>query len=127
MALPSSGQLGINRIRIELGASATNQSLRAFSSTVGFSSPDKITDFYGYTAPEAYVGSTFQSGTKFICTQARNTTFYHDGTGTFPVVSDTIYTDFAKTTNAGSGYSRVNVGYILTNSSGVVTNTFICI
>ena len=126
MALPSSGQLGINRIRIELGASATNQSLRQFSKDVGFSQPDKITDFYGYTAPTSYVGSVFQSGTKFICTQTQNTTFYHDGTGTFPAVGDTIYTDFAKTTNAGGGYSRVSSGYILTNSSGVMTNQYLC-
>ena len=48
MALPGSGTLSIDDIRIELGASSTNQSLGAFSDTAGFSAPDAISDFYGY-------------------------------------------------------------------------------
>ena len=49
MALPSSGPLSINDIRVELAASATNQSLGAFSNTAGFAAPDVISDFYGYS------------------------------------------------------------------------------
>ena len=49
MALPSSGQISINDIRVELGASATNQSLRAFSNTAGFTTPDALSEFYGYS------------------------------------------------------------------------------
>jgi hypothetical protein len=48
MALPSSGQLSINDIRTELGTS--EGSLRNLSSTAGFSTPDTISDFYGYSA-----------------------------------------------------------------------------
>ena len=48
MALPSSGPLSINDIRVELAASATNQSLGAFSDTAGFLSPDAISEFYGF-------------------------------------------------------------------------------
>ena len=48
MALPSSGPLSINDIRVELAASATNQSLGAFSDTAGFAAPDAISDFYGF-------------------------------------------------------------------------------
>jgi hypothetical protein len=47
MALPSSGTLSINDIRSYLGS--TNGSLRALSNAVGFSTPDKISDFYGYS------------------------------------------------------------------------------
>jgi len=60
MALPSSGPLSINDIRVELAAASTNQSLRAFSNTAGFTSPDAITDFYGFVnvptglSPELY-------------------------------------------------------------------------
>ena len=93
MALPSSGQLGINRIRIELGASATNQSLRAFSNTAGFSSPDKITDFYGFTNLTSFLGSALQGGTKNICSANTNITYYHNGSGTTPVVNDIVYTN----------------------------------
>jgi hypothetical protein len=48
MALPTSGPLSINDIRVELAASATNQSLGTFSDTAGFAAPDAITDFYGF-------------------------------------------------------------------------------
>jgi hypothetical protein len=47
MALPSSGQLSINDIRTELGTS--EGSLRSLSSTAGFSTPDAISEFYGYS------------------------------------------------------------------------------
>jgi hypothetical protein len=49
MALPSSGPLSINDIRVELAASSTNQSLGAFSGTAGFAAPNAISDFYGYS------------------------------------------------------------------------------
>jgi len=49
MALPTSGPLSINDIRVELGASTTNQSLGTFSDTAGFAAPDAITDFYGFS------------------------------------------------------------------------------
>lgn len=49
MALPESGPLSLNDIRRELEASATNQSLRAFSNTAEFTTPDAISEFYGYS------------------------------------------------------------------------------
>jgi hypothetical protein len=48
MPLPSSGQLSINQIRNELGTS--NGSLRTLSAQAGFSTPDRISEFYGYSA-----------------------------------------------------------------------------
>ena len=49
MALPSSGPLSINDIRVELGQSQANSSLRSLSSLAGFSTPDAISEFYGYS------------------------------------------------------------------------------
>ena len=49
MALQSSGQISLNDIKTELGAAATNVSLRSMSATAGKSSPDAISEFYGYT------------------------------------------------------------------------------
>jgi hypothetical protein len=46
MPLPSSGPLGIGAIRTELGSSSG--SLRTLSSLAGFSTPDAISEFYGY-------------------------------------------------------------------------------
>ena len=51
MALPVSGPLSINMIRNEL--STSNGSLRALSSAAGFSTPDAISEFYGYSPPVA--------------------------------------------------------------------------
>jgi hypothetical protein len=48
MALPSSGPLGIAAIRTELGS--TSGSLRALSALASFSTPDAISEFYGYSA-----------------------------------------------------------------------------
>jgi hypothetical protein len=51
MALPVSGQLTFEQIGTELSISTAGpHSLRAMSSTAGFSVPDQIEDFYGYSA-----------------------------------------------------------------------------
>lgn len=52
MALPSSGALSISAIKTELG-SASN-SLRTLSGLAGFSTPDSISEFYGYSALTAF-------------------------------------------------------------------------
>ncbi len=125
MALPSSGPISGSQISAELGTASTNISLGGMADSASFLAPDAYSDFYGYANLTSYVASAFQSGTKFICSQTQNVTFYHDGSGTFPTTGDTVYTNSGGTT-PGVGYSRVNFGYILTNSSGVVTNIYLC-
>lgn len=55
MALPVSGPLSINDIRNQLGV--LTGSLRELSALAGFSTPDRISDFYGYgpTNPPVYI------------------------------------------------------------------------
>lgn len=53
MALPSSGPLSISQIRTELNTS--NGSLRFLSARAGKSTPDSISEFYGYQYPPAYI------------------------------------------------------------------------
>ena len=65
MALPTSGPLSINDIRVELAASATNQSLGAFSDTAGFTAPDAISDFYGFDGGGIGTGFNSNIGTGF--------------------------------------------------------------
>ena len=50
MALPGSGQLSFSAIAGELGVSLSNVSLRSMSSTAGKSTPDAVSEFYGYGA-----------------------------------------------------------------------------
>jgi hypothetical protein len=52
MALPSSGPISISQIQTEL--SNGNNSLRALSAAVGFSTPDSMSEFYGYSAAAQY-------------------------------------------------------------------------
>jgi hypothetical protein len=47
MALPTSGPLSISMIKAELGSSSN--SLRTLSSLAGFSTPDAMSEFYGYS------------------------------------------------------------------------------
>lgn len=57
MALPSSGQLSISQIRNEQvnnGGFASSYSLRQLSNNAGKSTPDAISEFYGYNACPAY-------------------------------------------------------------------------
>ena len=65
MSIPSSGPLGISTIATYLSVSLSNVSLRSLSSTAGFTTPDNISDFYGYVLPSGgsgiYVGGTFTS------------------------------------------------------------------
>tara|TARA_R110001606_G_scaffold219196_1_gene367076 strand:- start:720 stop:1160 length:441 start_codon:yes stop_codon:yes gene_type:complete len=58
MGLPTTGPLSINDIRIELGEAQGNNSLGDMSNTVGFPSPDAISDFYGYEQITKFYGST---------------------------------------------------------------------
>lgn len=50
MALQSSGAISINDIRVELGQAQANSSLRSLSSLAGKSTPDAMSEFYGYSA-----------------------------------------------------------------------------
>ena len=132
MALPASGPISGSQIAAELGLTGitgTNLSLGGMisSSSLSNTNPDEYSEFYGYSNATltSYTGSTFQNGNKFICTQSQNVTFYHDGSGSIPQIGDTIYTDSGGTTLA-VGYSRVGLGYLLTNSSGVMTTVFLC-
>jgi len=53
MAIKSSGQLSLrDDIRPEFGAATTNVSLRNLSASAGFTTPDAMSEFYGYSSSE---------------------------------------------------------------------------
>jgi hypothetical protein len=130
MPLPSLGPISGSQISAELGTASTNISLGGMADSASFTAPDAYSDFYGYSNLTSYTGGAFQTGTKFICNSTLNVTYYHDGSGNIPTVGDTIYTNSGGTTVIGggnAGYNRTNqFGYLRTNSSGVVTNTYLC-
>ena len=50
MSLPPSGPLSFNDIASELGIGTTPLSLRSMSALAGFSTPDAVSEFYGYSS-----------------------------------------------------------------------------
>jgi hypothetical protein len=56
MALPASGPLSFSAIAAALCTpDSAPYSLRAMSLAAGFSTPDSVSEFYGYSCPNAYV------------------------------------------------------------------------
>jgi hypothetical protein len=71
MALPSSGSLSISAIKTELGSSSN--SLRTLSGLAGFSTPDAISEFYGYSSLTAIALSDVGfNDTEQGCTEGSN-------------------------------------------------------
>lgn len=82
MALPSSGQISISQIRTELGTSSG--SLRTLSSLAGFSTPDRMSDFWGYSA-----GSTVAMEFSKMPGGGQIMTLYYNGTSIFRTTNGT--------------------------------------
>lgn len=56
MALPSSGPLSFSQIGAALcSPQSAPYSLRSMSAAAGFSAPDSVSEFYGYSCPYAFV------------------------------------------------------------------------
>ena len=133
MGLPTSGQLSLRDIQIELGAASTNISLGAMSDTAGFLAPDKVSDFYGYSNLTAFYTSITQPKPVFACDIALINTYYHNGSGLLPVVGDTVYqsnqTTLDASINRGMSTSSSGTSFQVytTNGSGVVTAVLNCI
>ena len=54
MALQSSGPISIDNIRVELGQAQANSSLRSLSALANKSTPDAMSEFYGFSAATAF-------------------------------------------------------------------------
>ena len=105
MALPSSGTLSLNDIRVELGLAQSNVSLGSMSNSVGFTDPDAVSEFYGYSAANYLTFSIINtgyddSGTACGNKEEDNLTLYFAGSGGAPACPTTgviLYTDTALT------------------------------
>ena len=71
MTLPLSGPLSVGDIKYEmrrnyaLRNTNSDYSLRTLSSLAGKSTPDRVTDFYGYTGPQDMNVSVYEPGGEF--------------------------------------------------------------
>ena len=108
MALQTSGPISMSEIIGEaFGSSGGTSTLGSCASVAGISSPTSMSDFYGYSAATGAVDfgyhAIFSLGACSI-SSGSYTTYYHDGTGTLPVINDKIYTDASQTSYAPNGY-----------------------
>jgi len=138
MALPSSGPLSLNDIRVELQQAQANSSLDALSNLAGFTNPDAVSEFYGYSYAAyntfAIYNNPFStSGEACASRGADNLTLYFAGSGgtaACPTTSVTLYTNTSLTTafNGGDQFYRSNQCnasyYIL--SDGFIESVIAC-
>ena len=131
MALPSSGEISIGDIRTEIGSSSG--SLRTLSSAAGKSIPDAISEFHGYShvTLTSYTSSIPSNATLFnVCNETPAVTYYHNGSTTYPVTGDTVYTNSNGSTYVSAGYYKIDNGgnglYIQVGNNGSVTLDDIC-
>ena len=142
MALPSSGQLSIGDIATELSMTKNNVSLGYVSDVAGFTEPDAISDFYGYSAT---AGSTYfsivddggyGSGSEACEQDARDddtTLYFNIGTGSgsaCPSTGNVAFTNSSGTTvfNGGGNWFKSNLcnAAYLIESNGFIEGVSAC-
>lgn len=129
MALQSSGTISLDDIRTELGLAQSNVSLGSMSDTAGFSAPDQISDFYGYSHSSlTSINSTARAANSAdACDETTSLTLYHNGAGSNPTTGNTIYQDAAGTTVAVAGYYQNSVqDWFRVGSAGGVISVGFC-
>jgi hypothetical protein len=131
MALQSSGQISIGDIRTEIGSSSG--SLRTLSAAAGKSTPDAMSEFYSYShvTLTSYTSSIPSNATLFnVCSESPTATYYHDGSTTYPVTGDTVYTNSNGSTYVSAGYYKIDDGsnglYIQVGNNGSVILDDVC-
>ena len=87
--------------------------------------PYKFSDWYGYdkdcVAVTSFSSST-GAGIGSVCALSIGSTYYHDGSGTYPAAGDTVYSDSAGTSVLADNYYKFNSTWVyrITGGSGVV-------
>lgn len=129
MALPTSGLLKFTDIATELGLSLSNLSLRSMSNTAGFSIPDAVSEFYGYSnltytfyLDLVYNGSPCSlSSLNYDIYEGSDGKYYADQGGTYVLASSvsSIWYAYSYTYNDGlqdryvyDVYDAINGGFI---------------
>ena len=120
MALQSSGPISIGDIRTEIGSSSG--SLRTLSAAAGKSTPDAMSEFYGYSSVTlTSFSSSINSNFFGVCSEPITATYYHDGSFTYPDVGDTVYSNSSGSSYLSSGYYKLGSGdFMNVGSNGSV-------
>jgi len=114
MALQSSGAISISQIKTELGSSS--YSLRDLSSAAGKSTPDAISEFYGYSAGAYKYGSPFM-----LFDFSQSASYSNSGSQITDLSGNNNHGTFVTGTGKGTpttinGYSSTAPGTLLLNN-----------
>jgi hypothetical protein len=131
MGLPSSGQISINDIATEFNVSLSNVALNATLGTYASKASGATTamsDFYGLSnlTAFAYNSEGQEGGPGDACSlESIEETAYHNGSGTYPVEGDAVYSDSGGTTALGGatykyGNGSESGGFIVVEGGEVV-------
>lgn len=148
MALPSSGQISMGDINVELGRGRTTSntslaggsvpvanSLFGLASGINKTAPHAISEFYGYTHTREEFGYIYGTTSTSACASGLPSgSYYHTDVGnTVPSVGSTVYTTSTGAQTAASGFYQVfetsglpTPDYIQVGSNGVVTSVGQC-
>lgn len=122
--------MSINDIRVELGQAQANSSLRSLSSLAGFSTPDAVSEFYGYSQAAYNTLQIVNVPTNFseACfVDGEEITLYFSGSGGTPACPSTgvtLYED-PGLTSAFNGQDRWWKSYQCNAKYFIMTNGFI--
>jgi hypothetical protein len=131
MALPSSGPLSMQDIATEFSQGSSNMSLYTFGSTLPTptvtSNIELANDFYGQSASSCTAFTSTSTSSKEPCEGEPEDTLYHNGSGTYPVAGDNVYTDeeCSEALSPGS-YKMANEKVMEISSGGLVNSTYSC-
>jgi len=131
MALPSSGPLSMSAIATEFEQGSSNLSLYTFGSTLPTptvtSNIELANDFYGQSASSCTSFTSTSVTSKGACELEPEDTLYHNGSGTYPVAGDVVFTDSSCGEALGGGsYKMANNKVMVIGEGGEVTSVFEC-
>jgi hypothetical protein len=127
MALPTSGPLSFSAIANELGTSLNNVSLRGMSNSAGFSTPDSIGEFYGYSFGSGgliEVNWGYNSRRYLFACSASQTTFYADSSS--PNTATVVYFDAEGTMPGFAGYYSDGISSREFDGTSFVGFSYLC-
>ena len=122
MALPASGPISSSQVATEFSVSQTNISLSnlgtQLSTPITVGQPVNLaTSFYGQSASSctsfASSESPARGGAEEACELAAGATYYHNGSGSYPVAGDIVFGNSSCSVFLSSGAYKMGSGNVM--------------
>tara|TARA_R110001592_G_C12632755_1_gene699355 strand:+ start:37 stop:444 length:408 start_codon:yes stop_codon:yes gene_type:complete len=135
MALPASGPISSSQVATEFDVSQTDISLSNLGTKLADSIPagnpvNLATSFYGQSSSTctefACAESPSKEGVEGACEQDPEATYYHNGSGTYPVAGDNVFYNSACTLPLDDGAYKIGSGVVMVVESATVEELVPC-